>query len=94
MDVEAGDVVHHRLAGGVDRRVLRELGEERREALCALGGDQDGAGLMPPAAGQRAQHHLALGDEPAEAPSDIAVADIAERLDARVGRVVDEGDGG
>ncbi len=87
MDWKADDGVHHSLTGGIDRCLAREAVDKRSEGLDALLGDEQGRGSVSRGAGQRAQHHLALGDETALAAHQIALTDVAKPSDSRVLRV-------
>ncbi len=84
VDRKAHDDVHHLLAGGIDRCVVRKGGDQRRQGLGALLGDEQGRGAVSRGAGERAQHHLALGDESALASHQIALTDVAKPSNSRV----------
>ena len=91
---EAGHGVDHRLRGGVDRRVGGERGQGVLQPRHPPGRQQHRLDRVAAAADQRAQHHLALGHEPAAPPGEVAVAYVAVGRQPRVGGVVDGDDRG
>jgi len=93
MDREADDLVHHRLAGGVDGRgVVQSLDQRRQPRQPARGHQQRGRPHARAAAQQHSQHHLALGDEAVAAPGEVALAHLDVSGEARVGGVGDRDD--
>jgi hypothetical protein len=83
-------LLHHRLAGGVDRNRGREIADhvfERRQAFVR---DQQRSCAEPRAfAQQHAQHHFAFGHEKAVAAGQVALAHPPIGGDALVVRIID-----
>ena len=93
VDMEARDVVQHRLARDVYRDVAGQMGGQGLQLVEPLGVDQKRGRLVRSAARQQdAQHHFALGDESAFPPDKIALAHVAIDGDPWVFRVVDGDD--
>ncbi len=89
MQVKAGYGVDHRLAGNIDRRIVRRPRQQRRQPLDAIIRDEDRDRTAQARSQELGQHHFTLGDKESVPAHKIALAHLPVSGDARIVRVVD-----
>jgi hypothetical protein len=93
VEVEAKHRHHVVVGGDVDRDLGRDAREEVREGVGAAVADQDGAQGVAVVVQVRLQDDAALDEEGAAALREVAVAEVAVVVKARVEGVVDADQG-
>ncbi len=89
---EAGDAVHHRLRGGIDGDGVGQRRDQVGERVEPVRGDQQRLRAERGRGDQHRQHDASLRHEQPVAADEVALADVAIGVDARVGGIGDGDD--